>query len=192
MKMRILGVLLCVSVVLSCAEPPVDRMTRARQALAELGDDLQAERWAPDALDAARSAVESAEEEVAVQDRRLPWSRDYEKASARLSLAKQDLAYARTAAMDAKLEAEEMAREALETASYALVHARAALLVAPAARRGSSSRRVDRHLSGIEGRLDEVRNLIVTEDFPEAVTLAEEILESVSFLLSTVNGASPG
>ncbi len=173
--------------VSSCAEPPQDRIRKARQALSELRDVVHADEWTPADYEAAAAAVQAAEKELAVQDRRFSWMRDYAKASDLFAQAAVDVELARAAAEAGKAKVEREAREALEAVSSALTHARATLMIAPVGRDGLYAASLDADLERAEERIEEIRNLIVAEKFQEAVDRAEEILDRVSSLLRSVS-----
>jgi len=191
MKLGRILILGCVAAAIvtvsSCAEPPQDRIRKARQALSDLRDVTHADQWAPADYEAAAAAVAAAERELAAQERRYSWMRDYTKASDLFAQAAVDVELARGAAEAGKVKVEREAREALDALTSALTHARATLMIAPVGRDGTYAASLDADLERAEERIEEIRNLIVAEKFQEAVDRAEEILDRVSSLLRSVS-----
>jgi len=178
------AVALAAGMAASCADPPVARLTRTRIAVANLRDVSHAELWAPEHLATAEEAMQAAEKELALQRSRFGVMREYDKLIELLELADADAEAARVAAETGRAAAEREAREALEAAASAIDHAWAALLIAPVPRgRHASSSRLDEELSRAERSLEEVRNLIVTEDYRTAAARAGEILDEVAGLV---------
>jgi len=173
----------------SCADPPVVEITKTRLAVTNLRDISHAEIWAPEELAAAEEAMQAAEQELSLQRGRFGIMREYSKAIDLLALAVADAEAARAAAESRKRAAESEAREALDAAISAIDHAWAALLIATVPRdRRSASGRLDTDLSRAERSLEEVRNLIVAEDYRAAAARAEEILDDVTRLVRRVSG----
>jgi len=187
----LVAVVLLVAALFSCAaEPPKAQVQRARAALAEARDVTRAHLWAPDEFSSASAAMDSAEAELTLQNRRFSFARDYAKASELFTHAAADLEMARRAALAGKQAAEKDAREALEAATSAIGHAQAALMIAPVSRdRRSSFGRLEQELEKSEHELQEVRNLIVAEQYKEAIARAEQILAGISSMLRTVGHA---
>lgn len=170
--------------LISCAEPPQDRILKARSLLSEARDMAGADQWAPAEMASAESAMAAAERELIVQNARLGFRRDYAKATELFRLAAEELEIAKQAAQRAKTDAEKAAREALDAAGSAIGHAQATLMIAPVARHERAAiERIETDLGRAELRLAEVRRLIVAERYKEATTLAEEILDQVSSLI---------
>ncbi len=193
-KLILIGVIivLAAGAAGSCADPPVVQLTRTRLAVSNLRDVSHAEIWAPEELAAAEEAMQVAEKELARQRARFGVMREYGRLIDLLALADADAEAARVAADSGKRQAEREAREALEAAASAIDHAWAALLIAPVPRgRHASSERFDDDLSQAERSLEEVRNLIVSEDYHGAASRAEEIFDDVQSLVRRV-GAGRG
>jgi hypothetical protein len=172
----------------SCADPPTTQIRRVRTSLSDLRDVSRAERWAPEHLQAAEAAVRAAEKELALQNARFAFMRDFEKTTELFAGALKDIDSARRAADAGRAAAEKDAREALEAATSAIANARAAMMIIPVSRDDRSNQaRLDDELGRAEGRLEDVRNLIVAEDYKQAVVRAEEILERISSLLRAVS-----
>ena len=71
-----------------------------------------------------------------------------------------------------------MAAAKEDAAGAAIGHAQATLMIAPVSRDARSSiDRIETDLGRAESRLAEVRRLIVAEQYKEATTMAEEILD---------------
>ncbi|HZI93566.1 MAG TPA: hypothetical protein VFE84_04955, partial [Patescibacteria group bacterium] len=95
---------------------------------------------------------------------------------------------AKQAALAGKQRAEKNAREALDAALAAVVHAQAALTIAPVSRDSrASSDQLDQQLDRAATRLDDVRNLIVAEEYKVAAQRAEEIRDQVASMLRSVS-----
>lgn len=193
-RMKIIG--LCVAAALavgalSCAEPPRDRISKARAALADVRDTLKAGVWSPAEMATATVSMEAAEKELSIQDRRFAMNRDYTKATELFRRAAEDLEMARESAVQARAEAERSALEALEAVGSAIGHAQATLMIAPVRRdEGPSAMRLEMELTRAEGRLVEVSRLIDAEQFKEASSLAEQVLDQVSSLIRTASRAA--
>src|SRR5678816_4775446 len=165
----------------SCVKPPDDEARKARLALSALRDIDKALKWAPDELAAAAAALDEAEKEVRSQKSRLFLMRDYTKSIELYARAAEDTVLAKQAALAGKQRAEKNAREALDAALAAVVHAQAALTIAPVSRDSrASSDQLDKQLDKAATRLDDVRNLIVAEEYKDAAQRAEEIRDQVA------------
>jgi phosphatidylserine/phosphatidylglycerophosphate/cardiolipin synthase-like enzyme len=177
--------------VVSCAEPPRDRIGKARAALADVRDAVKAGTWSPAEMENAAASMGAAEKELSTQERRFAMNRDYTKATELFRRAAEDLDMARESAIEARAEAERSAREAMEAVDLAIGHAQATLMVAPVPRDdGASAERLEMELARAEGRLVEVRRLIDAEQFKQAAALADEILDQVSSLIRTASRAA--
>jgi hypothetical protein len=193
MPLRKVGLLILVAAALlagaaSCVKPPDDQARKARSALSDLQDVVKAQKWAPDELGAAAAALGEAEKEVRSQNTRIFLMRDYTKATELYARAMEDAVLAREAASAGKQRAEKNAREALDAALAAIVHAQAALTIAPVSRDSRSSfDLLDQQLDRAASRLDDVRNLIVAEEYKDAADRAEEIRDQVTSMLRNVS-----
>lgn len=175
----------------SCASPPTDQARKAHSALADLRDVEKAEKWAPDEYAAAAATLETADKELRAQTARFFITRDYAKTSELYARSIEDMAMARDAARAGKETADKHARQALEAALAAIEHAQAALTIAPVSRDSRSSLELlDGQLERAAQSLDQVRNLIVAEDYKQATERAEEILRQVTSMLHNVSRGS--
>ena len=175
-------------VMISYARPPEDLARKARRAQADLRDTVKADRWAPDEYAAAAEAFGAADRELRTQNARFFMTRDYTNAAELYERALEDAALATGAALAGKESAEKEAREALDAAQAAIVHAQAALTIAPVSRDSRSSfDLLNQQLDRAAVRLDEVRNMIVAENYDQATERAEEILEQVTSMLRNVS-----
>jgi hydroxypyruvate isomerase len=187
---------LCVAAVMvvaavSCGNPPEDRIRRARTALAEARAAGKVEKWAPDEMASAAAAMAAAEKELSAQNRRFAAMRDYAEASELFWRAAEDIEMATKAAQEAKDRAERTAREALEAAGSAIGHAQATLMIVPVSRDARPTvDRIGTDLGKAESRLGEVNRLIASEQYKEAIALAEEILDQVTSLIRTASRAA--
>ena len=186
------AVLLATTVAaLSCAGPPDDQARKARSAFGQLRDVAHGEKWAPDEYAAAAASLESADREVRAQNARFFMMRDYTKAGEMYTRAMEDVAIATQAAQTGKNAAEARARQALQAALAAIGHAQAAMTISPVSRDSRASYdQIGQQLDRASVRLDEVRNLIVAEDYKQAAQKADEILEQVTSMLRSVSGAT--
>ena len=134
MRLRSIGsafvVLFAMVVASGCQEPPKDQIQEARTALDEM---VQAGvfQWAPEAGEAAKSALAKVEAEVKIQGDKLGFLRDYEQTLVLIEDVKKAAATAQTAAGEAKAKARAEAAESIAGLEKALAEARDLLATAP-------------------------------------------------------------
>ena len=179
--------LLVASVAVSCAKPPDDRVRKVRAAFSDLRDLVKADRWAHDEMISANGAMDAAERELTAQNNRFSFNRDYTKAIELFAGAEIDIDLTKQAAVSQKAVLEKSARDGLDAALSAVDHARTTLMIAPVSRDSRAAvERLESDLGKAEVSLDEVRRMIVDEQYREAETKAGQILDQVTTLLRSV------
>ena len=178
---------LVASVAVSCAKPPDDRVRKVRAAFADLRDVVKADRWAQNEMISASGAMDAAEKELSAQNARFSIRRDFTKAIELFAGAEIDIELTKQAALSQKAVLEKSARDGLDAALSAVDHARTTLMIAPVSRESRAAvERLENDLGKAEVTLDEVRRLIVDEQYREAETKAGQILDQVTILLRSV------
>jgi hypothetical protein len=180
----VLGLAAALAGFSACAEPPLRTIVAARNGFSELRDELRGETWAPDEFRAAEAAMRQAEGELREQQGRMGFRRDYALTLELFRAAQSDLDVARRAAVESRAAAERDARQAVEAAASAVDNARAAVLIAPVGRDGrSEGARLDVLLEQAADRLMDARERLQNEEFREAQTAADGVLEDVAGLV---------
>ena len=172
---------------LSCAKPPDDRVRKVRAAFADLRDVIKADRWAHDEMISATGAMEAAEKELTAQNARFSFNRDYARTVELFTGAEVDIELTKQAAFFEKTLLEKSARDGLDAALSAVDHARTTLMIAPVSRDSSAAvDRLESDLGKAEASLEEVRRMILDEQYREAETKAGQILDQVTNMLRSV------
>lgn len=178
---------LVASMAVSCAKPPDDRVRRVRAAFSDLRDVVKADRWAHDEMISASRAMDAAERELTAQNARFSFNRDYTRAIELFTGAGIDIELTKQVAVSQKVVLEKNARDGLDAALSAVDHARTTLMIAPVSRDSLAAvQRLERDLGKAEMSLDEVRRMIMDEQYREAEMKAGQILDQVTVLLRSV------
>jgi hypothetical protein len=177
-------------IVAGCSGQPETELTEAQTALDDARDGAQADVWAPEEYEAAMSAFDSAKREIEAQDERFAMMRSYDKAREDLATAKTEAGKARRAALANKEAAREEASMKFQEAATAIDLAREALVQAPV----TKDTRVDiqlfnADLEGLDQSLDDVENMISSEDYLGASVKAEAITQSANDIAGKLNEA---
>lgn len=179
---RASGALLLCAAAMACGEPPTKEMDLARQAL-ETARSVQAERYAPDELTAAQTAMDKSTAAVSNRDFKLALNHaldSHERAQAASSLA--------TAA---HRELRERLDASLTDVTSRLASARATV---GAAARARSSRRAaakaGRTLDTIEKDLQKAGALVSADDLDAADALLGRVSVRVTEVLGTLPAAA--
>lgn len=170
-------------VIAACADAPEWEIRRARAAVKDLKETVRADRWAPREYESVEEALKAAERELAAQKARWSPSRDYTRTAVLFGAIPEEAAIARRAAETGRKAAEAEANEALDAALVAITHARSALMVVPVGDGGGAARRIGDEIEAAEHRIEEVRSLLLAEEFAEAAQRSAEILEQVNATL---------
>jgi len=131
--MRTMSVFVLLATVLllaGCASKPDQEIAAAQKAL-EAARTAEADLYSADTYQAASDALKSAEAEIAAQDQKSSFSRDYDKAKELLAQAKTQADVATSTAAPNKENAKTEAQTAQTEAQAALDAAKDALAKAP-------------------------------------------------------------
>ncbi len=191
-KLLLASSLLVFAVVFAgCAKPPEMEMKDAQAALDEARNTTQADKWASSDYQAAKSALDQANQEVEAQNQRFALMRNYDKAKEMFVQAKNDAAKAKQAAVAAKEAAKNEANMKLQEATAAIQSARDALSKAPVTKDTRADIQLfTSDLDGLDQSLGEVRNLISSEDYKGASSKATSITQSASDIATKLTEAA--
>ena len=184
------GLLAGALLIAGCGSRPEEELNAAKAALAEAREMAQADTWAPEEYEAAQSALDTAEQEIAAQDEAFAMSRNYDAARESLARATAEAAKARRAAEANKTAVRQGAHDKLREAELAIDRARDAVVGAPQ----TKDTRADitlfsADLDNLNGALVEVEDLLARKDYKEATKSAEAIIQSADNIATRMEAA---
>ena len=174
-----------------CAEAPETEMKEAQTGLDDARNSAQADIWAPDEFQSAKSSFDAANAEVEEQNERFGLTRSYDKAQEMYAQVKTDAEKAKRAAISNKEAAKIEAGQKLEEATAAIESARAALSKAPR----TKGTRADialltSDLDGLDQSLEEVRGMITSEDYHGAISRATAVSQEAGEMSTMLSEAT--
>ncbi|HKY34171.1 MAG TPA: hypothetical protein VJV23_16700 [Candidatus Polarisedimenticolia bacterium] len=191
-KLFLAGSLLVLAVVLAgCAKPPEMEMKDAQTALDDARNSAQADKWAGNEFQAAKSSYDAANQEVETQNQKFALMRNYDKAKEMFAQAKADAEKARQAAIANKETAKNEANNRLQEATTAITTAREALSKAPVTKDTKADIQLfTSDLDGLDQSLGEVRNMISSEDYTNASSKASAITSQANDIATKLTEAA--
>ncbi len=176
-------VLLFGTMLLACAEKPIQGTDSALQAL-QAAKQAGAEEYAPESLRVAEDEYQKAQEEIAAQDEAFMLTRNYEVANAILVKVVADAEKAKTESIASKQLAKTKAEGAVVLAKTSLEEARNQLAHAPTGKGTQADLQALRgDLQAAETTLAEIDAIMTAEDYIGVRAKAE----SVQALAARVN-----
>lgn len=162
----------------ACAQPPETELQTAEEALRQ-AREAEADVYAPEQLEAAQQAFESARSEIEAQSQRFSPLRSYGSARELLEAATRGAQEAAVGAREKREEAQREAEALQEEASSALQEAEAALRQAP--RRGKGAQAdiaaLRQDLESAQSAYDQGRQALQREEYPAAVSQFQQARE---------------
>ncbi len=185
------SVIVLLILAVGCSKPPEAEMKDAQMSLDDARNSANADVWAPNEFQSARSSLDSANAEVKAQDERFALMRNYDKAKEMYAQAKTDAEKAKRAAATNKEAAKVEAEQKLQEATAAIESARDALTKAPR----TKGTRADialftTDLDGLDQSLEEVRRLIANEDYRGATSKATAVSQEASEMATRLSEAT--
>jgi len=180
---RGLLVLLFGTMLIACAEKPIQGSDAALQAL-QAAKQAGGMEYAPEALRVAEDEYQKAQEEIGLQENTFLLTRNYDAANALLAKVVADAEKAKTEAIANKQQAKTEAEAAMDLAKISLEEAKIQLTRAPTGKGTQADLQALRgDLQAAETTLAEIDGIMTKEDYLGVKAKAE----SVQILAARVN-----
>jgi len=191
--MLTVSLMFAVAGLAACAKPPQAAIDQAKAAIKAAGE-AEAPAYATDAWETAQKSMNAATAEIEAQNAKFALTRSYKKAEALLATAEQDA----TAAEQAAVEGKELARAELEQTVAAIETSFAQadellqrLATCPRRPKGFANdlELLRGNVEGLRGQLSDVQATAAEEQYLEANTLAQELLDQVDSVVADLENA---
>ena len=182
-RIRLVSVGLCLLIggLAGCAGQPETEMAEAEAALQDARDVAQAEEYAPQEYQDAMAAMDAAKQEIETQNERFAVMRNYDTAQENLAKATTAAREAKKAAQTNKDLARDEADNKVREATAAIEIAREALDKAPVTKDTRPDIQLfNSDLDGLGQSLDQVQELMLSEDYTGASLKAETIAQNAN------------
>ena len=182
-----------VGTLAACAKPPQAAIDQAEAAI-KTASEAEAPTYAGDAWDTARESMNAATAEIEAQNAKFALTRSYKKAEALLATAQQDAEAAQQAAVERKdLAKAELKQSVAEIeASFARAdETLQKLATCPRRPKGFASdlELMRGNVDGLRDQLSDVQAAAADEQYLEANTLAQELLDQVDLVVADLEDA---
>ena len=175
-------------VVVGCAKPPTDKVTAAEKAVADARDS-GAQQYMPEDFAKLESLLASAKSEIAVQENKMAFLRDYGKGEQTLATIPTEAARVATESGKKKEEAKNAALQAQQTAQAAVKAAQELIGQAPAGKDRAALEAVKSDVDGVNTSLGEVQAAIDKGDYQAAQSKAKAIQDKAQALATEIQTA---
>ena len=181
--------IVAVLLVTSCAKPPDAQIQQAGAAL-EAAEAAGAQKYAPDAWNRAKQAMEGLNAELSAQDQKFRLFRNFNSARTLAEEATNAANQAKTEADKKKAQLRTDITKMVADVKSSLQSARTQLSGLPRTAAVNTANLRSR-LDAAEGLLDKAQSEMVAERFDSAMASAGEARDSVVGVLRTIEQAAP-
>jgi len=171
-----------------CAKPPTDKVSAAEKAVAE-ARDAGAPQYMPEDLAKVESLLASAKSEIASQESKMAFLRDYSKAEQTLASVPTEAARVVSESAKKKEEAKNASVQAQQVAQAGVKAAADLIEQAPAGKDRAALEAIKTDVQGLNNSLTEVQAAIDKADYQAAQAKAKAIQEKAQALAAEVQTA---
>jgi hypothetical protein len=157
-----------------CAKAPTEKVSAAEKAVND-ARTAGAPKYAPEEFAKLESALTNAKNEVAEQDAKFGFLRDYEKAEQQLTVAQAEATRVSAETMRKKEEAKAGAMQAQQAAQAAVQSAQDFVGKAPVGKDRAALEAIKADVDGLATSLPDIQKAIDAEDYQSAQVKAKAI-----------------
>jgi hypothetical protein len=158
----------------ACAKAPTEKVTAAEKAVND-ARTAGAPKYAPEEFAKLESALTNAKNEVAEQDGKFGFLRDYEKAEQVLTATQTEAARVSAETVKRKEEAKAAAVQAQQTAQSAVTTAQGLVAKAPVGKDRAALEAIKADIDGLTTSLPDIQKTIDAEDYQAAQAKAKAV-----------------
>ncbi len=158
----------------ACAKAPTEKMTAAEKAVND-ARTAGAPKYAPEEFAKLESALTNAKNEVAEQDAKFGFLRDYEKAEQVLTATQTEATRVSAATAKRKEEAKAAAVQAQQAAQLAVTTAQGLVATAPVGKDRAALEAIKADIDGLATSLPDIQKTIDAEDYQAAQAKAKAV-----------------
>lgn len=158
----------------ACAKAPTEKVTAAEKAVND-ARTAGAPKYAPEEFAKLESALTNAKNEVAEQDGKFGFLRDYEKAEQVLTATQTEAARVSAETVKRKEEAKAAAVQAQQTAQSAVTTAQGLVAKAPVGKDRAALEAIKADIDGLATSLPDIQKTIDAEDYQAAQAKAKAV-----------------
>lgn len=158
----------------ACAKAPTEKVTAAEKAVND-ARTAGAPKYAPEEFAKLESALTNAKNEVAEQDGKFGFLRDYEKAEQVLTATQTEAARVSAETVKRKEEAKAAAVQAQQTAQSAVTTAQGRVAKAPVGKDRAALEAIKADIDGLTTSLPDIQKTIDAEDYQAAQAKAKAV-----------------
>jgi hypothetical protein len=187
---KLLGIALLplVFIVSACAKPPTDKLNAAEKAVAE-AREAGAPQYMAEDFTKLENSLTNAKSEVASQDSKMAFLRDYSKAEQTLATIPTDAARVASESAKKKEEAKAAALQAQQGAQAAVKTAQDLIAQAPVGKDRAALEAIKADADGLNKSLSEVQEAVDKGDYQGAQAKAKAIQEKGQSIAGEVQSA---
>jgi len=174
--------------VVGCAKAPADKVMAAEKAV----DDARvagAPKYAPEEFAKLESALNNAKNEVAEQDGKFGFLRDYEKAEQLLTVTQTDATRVSSETVKKKDEAKAAATQSQQAAQDAVKTAQTLVEKAPVGKDRAALEAIRTDVEGLVTSLPDIQKTIDAEDYQAAQAKAKAVLQKAQTVSTEIESA---
>ena len=158
----------------ACAKAPTEKVTAAEKAVND-ARTAGAPKYAPEEFAKLESALTNAKNEVAEQDAKFGFLRDYEKAEQVLTATQTEAARVSAETAKRKGEAKAAAVQAQQAAQSAVTTAQTLVATAPVGKDRAALEAIKADIDGLATSLPDIQKTIDAEDYQAAQAKAKAV-----------------
>lgn len=158
----------------ACAKAPTEKVTAAEKAVND-ARTAGAPKYAPEEFAKLESALTNAKNEVAEQDAKFGFLRDYEKAEQVLTATQTEAARVSAETAKRKEEAKAAAVQAQQAAQSAVTTAQTLVATAPVGKDRAALEAIKADIDGLATSLPDIQKTIDAEDYQAAQAKAKAV-----------------
>ena len=158
----------------ACAKAPTEKVTAAEKAVND-ARATGAPKYAPEEFAKLESALTNAKSEVAEQDAKFGFLRDYEKAEQGLTVAQTEAARVSAETAKRKEEAKTGAVQAQQAAQVAVTTAQQLVAKAPVGKDRAALEGIKADIDGLATSLPDIQKTLDAEDYQAAQVKAKAV-----------------
>ena len=174
--------------VVGCAKVPADKVMAAEKAV----DDARAAgapKYAPEEFAKLESALNNAKNEVAEQDGKFGFLRDYEKAEQLLTVTQTDATRVSSETVKKKDEAKAAATQSQQAAQDAVKTAQTLVEKAPVGKDRAALEAIRTDVEGLVTSLPDIQKTIDAEDYQAAQAKAKAVQQKAQTVSTEIESA---
>ena len=173
-RLLMLAVVPVFMLAVACAKAPTEKVTAAEKAIND-ARTAGAPKYAPEEFAKLESALTNAKNEVAEQDAKFGFLRDYEKAEQVLTTAHTEATRVSAETAKRKEEAKATAMQAQQAAQAAVTTAQELVAKAPVGKDGAALEAIKADIDGLATSLPDIQKTLDAEDYQAARVKAKAV-----------------